>query len=454
MQTDTHETLYPYAVGPRGRIRRPRTGGRTRKKPENQICLHPRFAPPDGRDPLRRIRRRGGETRGGALRRRRGGRNGPIPAGDLRGRGNRPGGDRRDGRRQRPHPQALRSGEDRHRPTRRRLGALPDPDRRQSPAGHPQSPRHRGQRPPRRGLRAFHALGADRRIPLVLVGRRPGEKTCGAPCRRPADLLPDAVGALPRHLPQRRGLGSDALGLADLRARARQHRPQNLRQGLRTAAAPQGQLPRPGHAPRFHLVQPNPRKQARSRHVRHRDGIDPLRTAAAEHRQRMGYQDDGALELRQEQGGYQPRAHAARAREQPLRERLYAGAARPARRRHVDHAAHARKGADAPAGAARPAANPRREHRPTGRDRPAGVHTLQGGTGDLFQRAGTARRHHDRLAGRQLRLHETSERRARAAAHGALRGLLPCLLPGRTAQLPLVQHDAPVADVRRAAQGL
>lgn len=40
--------------------------------------------------------------------------------------------------------QALRSGEDRHRPARRRLGALPDPDRRQSPAGHPQSPRHRG----------------------------------------------------------------------------------------------------------------------------------------------------------------------------------------------------------------------------------------------------------------------------------------------------------------------
>ena len=37
---------------------------------------------------------------------------------------------------------------------------------------------------------------------------------------------------------------------------------------------------------------------------------------------------------------------------------------------------------------------------------------------------------------------------------GALRGLLPCLLPGRTAQLPLVQHDAPVADVRGAAQGL
>lgn len=31
----------------------------------------------------------------------------------------------------------------------------------------------------------------------------------------------------------------------------------------------------------------------------------------------MGYPDDGALELRQEQGGYQPRAHAARAREQP-----------------------------------------------------------------------------------------------------------------------------------------
>lgn len=95
MQTDTHEALDSYVVGPRGRIRRPRTGGRTRKKPENQIRLHPRFAPPDGRDPLRRIRRRGGETRGGALRRRRGGRNGPTPAGDLRDRGNRPGGNRR-----------------------------------------------------------------------------------------------------------------------------------------------------------------------------------------------------------------------------------------------------------------------------------------------------------------------------------------------------------------------
>lgn len=96
MQTDTHEALDSYVVGPRGRIRRPRTGGRTRKKPGNQIRLHPRLAPPDGRDPLRCIRRRGGETRGGALRRRRGGRNGPTPAGDLRDRRNRPGGNRRD----------------------------------------------------------------------------------------------------------------------------------------------------------------------------------------------------------------------------------------------------------------------------------------------------------------------------------------------------------------------
>lgn len=39
MQTDTHEALDSYVVGPRGRIRRPRTGGRTRKSPETKYAF-------------------------------------------------------------------------------------------------------------------------------------------------------------------------------------------------------------------------------------------------------------------------------------------------------------------------------------------------------------------------------------------------------------------------------
>ena len=218
----------------------------------------------------------------------------------------------------RPHPPAGRSGENRHRPARRSLGALPDSDCRQSPAGSSPGARRRRQRPPRRRIRPLLALGTNRRFALVLVGGRTGGKARGTLRRRPGDLLRIPVGTLPRHLPQRRGLGTHAVGRKDLRAGARQHRAQNLRQNLRTAAAPQGQLPRPGHAPRFHVVQPDSGEQAGGRHLRHSDGLDPLRATAAEHRQRVGHPNDGPVELRPEQGGHQPRARTARTREQPL----------------------------------------------------------------------------------------------------------------------------------------
>ena len=73
----------------------------------------------------------------------------------------------------------------------------------------------------RRGVGRDRPDARDGRLGLGMVGRRHA-----APCRAPggrwrAPTVRHAIGAIPRHLPQRRRLGPAAVGRQDLRARGR-----------------------------------------------------------------------------------------------------------------------------------------------------------------------------------------------------------------------------------------
>ncbi len=166
--------------------------------------------------------------------------------------------------------------------------------RRRPASGRTPRVRHRRQRPARHHLRRLRPVQADRRLSLVLVGRRPGRP----PRRRvPAARAAQpghAGGEVPRVLHQRREPGDRHVGARVLRtgqgARL-PRRPQRrvLRQDLRDDAAAQGQLPVAGRlGPRVRRgrpAEPRDRDVLRRGHgylargaddARHR-GVEPAR---------------------------------------------------------------------------------------------------------------------------------------------------------------------------------
>ncbi len=229
------------------------------------------------------------------------------------------------------------------------------------------------QRPEGDGLRRLRTLAGHRRLAVALVGgRRAGaQERSRRQGRRPP--LRAAVGALPRRLPQRRGLGVAAVGGEDIRAGARRHRPQDLRAHLLAAAQAQGQhaLARDAqvHAP----LQPVRREQAGGGRLRRRHGFVARRADAAQQRRRVDGRPQ-ALRLHAKPGGRPPLLGGARARERSLRERLHARHARHPRQPHPGAEDASR--AHPPAGenlrrAARAArrSTPRRTFRRTGMSR-------------------------------------------------------------------------------------
>ena len=195
---------------------------------------------------------------------------------------------------------------------RRRLGTLCDPAGRASGPRRAQSAGHRRQRPPRHGLRIAFGVARHRRKPVVLVGRRPRAAPQSADAARRGFHVGKPLGEIPRHLHQRRGLGPLPLGEGELRKGAGQHRPEDLREGVRTAAPPASELPGPGDARRDDGLLQDSRKHADRRPLRHRRRLVALRAAGAEHRQRMGFEDDGRMGLREQPRRSGPGAERAR----------------------------------------------------------------------------------------------------------------------------------------------
>ncbi len=107
-------------------------------------------------------------------------------------------------RRGRPDRPARRRRQDRSRPSDRALGSVRPVRRRPAHARPRPRAGDRWQRPPRRRVRALRPVREDRRLAVVLVGRRPG--------RAPRRALPHrgcaqrrACGQVSRVLHQRRG---------------------------------------------------------------------------------------------------------------------------------------------------------------------------------------------------------------------------------------------------------
>ena len=222
---------------------------------------------------------------------------------------------RRDRRNDRPEPldrRTDRSEKDRRFGRRRRLGTLRDPVGRPSGTRRAQSAGHRRQRPPRHSLRTALRIARHRREPVVLVGRRPRAAPRPADAARRGFHVGKPLGEIPRHLHQRRGLGPLPLGEGELRKGAGQHRPEDLREGVRAAAPPASELPGPGDARRNDGLLQDSRKHADRRPLRHRRRLVALRAAGAEHRQRMGFEDDGRMGLREQPRRSGPGAERAR----------------------------------------------------------------------------------------------------------------------------------------------
>ena len=201
------------------------------------------------------------------------------------------------------------------------------PGRRASAAGRRARAGDRRQRQARHDLRHLRALRADRRLALVLVGRRAGRAAQDASSCRAGTRVADAP------VVQYRGifLNDEAPALTGWAKReVRRLQPRVLREGLRADPAAARQLPLArdvGPAPSTTTIPQN--GQARRR-VRHRDGhlaprADDARAARVAPRRRQG-----AVELRR-------RTPSA------LREFWRGGVAQHARLREDHHARHARR---------------------------------------------------------------------------------------------------------------
>ena len=97
------------------------------------------------------------------------------------------------------------------------MGVVDHPGRRAALAGRRPRARHRRQRQARHDLRRLRRLGADRRLALVLVGRRARPPPRRALRRGRAPRARRAGGEVPRHLHQRRGPGPQRLGAREVR---------------------------------------------------------------------------------------------------------------------------------------------------------------------------------------------------------------------------------------------
>ena len=145
----------------------------------------------------------------------------------------------------------LAAGEDRPALAGRARGKATSSDRRPAVPRRRPGAGHRRERPARRDLRDLRAVRGHRRVALALVGRRARARKA-TPCSSPPGTHrfgPPSV--------KYRGIflndedwGLAAVGGEDLRARIRRHRSEDLREGVRASAPPEGQHPLAGDARR------------------------------------------------------------------------------------------------------------------------------------------------------------------------------------------------------------
>lgn len=342
------------------------------------------------------------------------------------------------------------------------MGDLADRGRGQPPARGGPGPGDHRQRPAGHDLRRLRHLAPDRRLTVVLVGRRPG----GAPGRTAragrAAQPRHAVREVPGAVHQRREPGAGHVGAGVLRSRAgagarRRLQPQVLREGLRDHAAAAGELPVAGGVGpglrRGRSRQPRDRHPVRRRHghlargadVAGHRGVEPARGGRGARRGRQDREAGtrrvrrhGGVELPPQPGraeGVLDRRHPAHGRPEHRRR----GHGRDARQRRHRAARRRQQGPDA-GDHRRAARDPGPGDRKGSGDHTAGVDALQGGPAVLAAGTAAAGRRHRGVPRRQLGEHVQAARPHAAAPGRRLRPVLPLRLRRRRPLLQVGGH--------------